>query len=128
MGEEPDLDPDVNREFFEAQILQLDPGLMTESGMKCFDRFFKAVNAKEGKMVASRKMNDVGLIGLDYLWRVILYGSDPVAEKYAPFLVSISTSQLRRLVVTADLTHDTPYRFAGHLTFFYQSVKTSDDS
>jgi hypothetical protein len=27
-------------------------------------------------------MNDVGLIGLDYLWRVILFGSDPVAEKY----------------------------------------------
>nr|CAH0098909.1 unnamed protein product [Daphnia galeata] len=24
MGEEPDLDPEVNREFFEAQILQLD--------------------------------------------------------------------------------------------------------
>ncbi len=82
MGEEPDLDPEVNREFFEAQILQLDPSLMTESGMKCFDRFFKAVNAKEGKLVARRKMNDVGLIGLDYLWRVILFGSDPVAEKY----------------------------------------------
>jgi ubiquitin carboxyl-terminal hydrolase 9/24 len=50
--------------------------------MKCFDRFFKAVNAKEGKLVARRKMNDVGLIGLDYLWRVILFESDPVAEKY----------------------------------------------
>ena len=82
MGEELDLDLEVNREFFEAQILQLDPSLMTESGMKCFDRFFKAVNAKEGKLVARRKMNDVGLIGLDYLWRVILFGSDPVAEKY----------------------------------------------
>ena len=82
MGEEPDLDPEVNRDFFENQILQLDPSLMTESGMKCFDRFFKAVNAKEGKLVARRKMNDVGLTGLDYLWRVILFGSDPVAEKY----------------------------------------------
>ena len=55
---------------------------MTENGMKCFDHFFKAVNAKEGKLVARRKMNYVGLIGLDYLWRVILFGSNPVAEKY----------------------------------------------
>ena len=82
MGEEPDLDLEVNREFFEAQILQLDSSFMTENGMKCFDHFFKAVNAKEGKLVARRKMNYVGLIGLDYLWRVILFGSDPVAEKY----------------------------------------------
>jgi ubiquitin carboxyl-terminal hydrolase 9/24 len=36
---------------------------MTESGMKWVDRFFKAVNAQEGQLVARRKMNDVGLIG-----------------------------------------------------------------
>ena len=89
MGEEPDLDPEVNRDFFENQILQLDPSLMTESGMKCFDRFFKAVNAKEGKLVARRKMNDVGLTGLDYLWRVILFGSDPVAEKYVQSIYTL---------------------------------------
>lgn len=34
MGEEPDLDPAINREFFEDNILQLDPILLTESGMK----------------------------------------------------------------------------------------------
>ena len=41
MGEEPDLDPEINRDFFESNILQLDPQLMTESGIKCFERFFK---------------------------------------------------------------------------------------
>ncbi|KAK4027909.1 probable ubiquitin carboxyl-terminal hydrolase FAF-X [Daphnia magna] len=106
MGEEPDLDPEVNREFFEAQILQLDPSLMTESGMKCFDRFFKAVNAKEGKLVARRKMNDVGLIGLDYLWRVILFGNDAVAEKAIHLLKETYTSLGPRLVNSQVEIHE----------------------
>lgn len=73
MGEEPDLDPAVNRDFFERNILQLDPVLLTESGMKCFERFFRAVNIKEGKLKIKRRavlMDDLDLIGTDYLWRV----------------------------------------------------------
>ena len=34
MGEEPDLDPEITREFFEKKILQLNPDLLTENGMK----------------------------------------------------------------------------------------------
>jgi ubiquitin carboxyl-terminal hydrolase 9/24 len=41
MGDEPDLDPEINRDFFESNLLQLDPGLLTEAGIKCFERFFK---------------------------------------------------------------------------------------
>ncbi len=73
MGDEPDLDPDINKDFFESNVLQLDPTLLTENGMKCFERFFKAVNCREGKLVAKRRaymMDDLELIGLDYLWRV----------------------------------------------------------
>lgn len=73
MGDEPDLDPDINKDFFENNVLQLDPSLLTENGMKCFERFFKAVNCREGKLVAKRRaymMDDLELIGLDYLWRV----------------------------------------------------------
>lgn len=75
MGDEPDLDPDINKDFFENNVLQLDPSLLTENGMKCFERFFKAVNCREGKLVAKRRaymMDDLELIGLDYLWRVKL--------------------------------------------------------
>ena len=67
MGEEPDLDPEINKDFFENNILQLDPSLMTENGIKCFDRFFKAVNCKENKLIAKRRaylMDDLELIGL----------------------------------------------------------------
>jgi ubiquitin carboxyl-terminal hydrolase 9/24 len=34
MGEEPDLDPAIIKDFFENNILQFDPTLLTESGMK----------------------------------------------------------------------------------------------
>lgn len=34
MGDEPDLDPDITKEFFESNILQFDPSLLTENGMK----------------------------------------------------------------------------------------------
>ena len=34
MGEDPDLDPDIAKEFFENQILRLDPTLLTENGMR----------------------------------------------------------------------------------------------
>lgn len=34
MGEEPDLDPEITKDFFEQNILQLDPSLLTENGMK----------------------------------------------------------------------------------------------
>ena len=39
MGEEPDLDPDITRDFFERNILQLDPSLLTENGMKYVTHF-----------------------------------------------------------------------------------------
>ena len=40
----------------------------------CFERFFKVVNFKEGKLAMRRRsgymMEDLELIGLEYLWRV----------------------------------------------------------
>lgn len=63
MSDEPDLDPDINRNFFENNILQLDPSLVTESGIECFDRFFKAVNVKEGKLIAKRRCFQMEEIG-----------------------------------------------------------------
>lgn len=47
--------------------------LIIFSLLRCFDRFFKAVNSKEGKLVLKRRvylMDDDDLIGVDYVWRV----------------------------------------------------------
>jgi len=34
MGDEPDLDPEIARSFFEGNILKLDPSLLTENGIR----------------------------------------------------------------------------------------------
>ncbi|XP_067668544.1 ubiquitin carboxyl-terminal hydrolase 9X-like [Haliotis asinina] len=101
MGEEPDLDPEITRDFFERNILQLDPALLTENGMNCFERFFKQVNLKENKLIAKRRgghmMDDLELIGLDYMWRVVLWSPDEVAEKAIALLKDIFTNLGPRL-------------------------------
>ena len=42
---------------------------------RCFERFFKHVNMKENKLIQKRRggfmMDDLELIGYDYLWRVM---------------------------------------------------------
>ena len=40
----------------------------------CFERFFRHVNCKEGKLIAKRRggyfMDDLSLVGVEYLWKV----------------------------------------------------------
>ena len=100
MGDEPDLDPEINRDFFESNLLKLDPALLTEAGIKCFERFFKAVNCKEGKLVLKRRatlMDDLELIGLDYCWKLVLSGSTEVSNKAIDLLKETFTNLGPRL-------------------------------
>ncbi|XP_059944215.1 probable ubiquitin carboxyl-terminal hydrolase FAF-X isoform X5 [Mesoplodon densirostris] len=109
MGDEPDLDPDINKDFFESNVLQLDPFLLTENGMKCFERFFKAVNCREGKLVAKRRaymMDDLELIGLDYLWRVVIQSNDDIASRAIDLLKEIYTNLGPRLQVNQVVIHE----------------------
>nr|CAD7574966.1 unnamed protein product [Timema californicum] len=109
MGEEPDLDPAINKDFFENNILQLDPTLLTESGMKCFERFFKAVNTKEGKLKSKRRtflMDDVDLIGTEYLWRVITNSGDEIAGRAIELLKEVNTNLGPRLQASLLEFHD----------------------
>ncbi|XP_063829213.1 probable ubiquitin carboxyl-terminal hydrolase FAF-X [Ostrinia nubilalis] len=94
MGEEPDLDPNINLHFFRRNIMTLPPNLLTHAGIKCFERFFKAVNSKEGKLKIKRRsflLNDADLIGLDYLWRVITECSDEISARGIELLREVST-------------------------------------
>lgn len=100
MGEEPDLDPGINKDFFENNLLQLDPQLLTESGIKCFERFFKAVNSNEDKLKAIHRgymLDNEDLIGKDYLWRVITTGGEEIANKAIELLKEVSTALGPRL-------------------------------
>ncbi|XP_045454666.1 probable ubiquitin carboxyl-terminal hydrolase FAF-X [Melitaea cinxia] len=94
MGEEPDLDPNINLHFFRRNIMTLPPNLLTHSGIKCFERFFKAVNSKEGKLKVKRRsflLNDADLIGLDYLWRVITECDDEISARGTELLREVCT-------------------------------------
>ncbi|XP_010629475.1 probable ubiquitin carboxyl-terminal hydrolase FAF-X [Fukomys damarensis] len=109
MGDEPDLDPDIIKDFFESNVLQLDPTLLTENGIKCFERFFKAVNCKEGKLVAKRRgymMDDLELIGLDYLWRVVIQSNDDIACRAIDLLKEICTNLGPRLQSNQVIIHE----------------------
>ncbi|KAH1013809.1 hypothetical protein HUJ04_002748 [Dendroctonus ponderosae] len=95
MGEEPDLDPGINKDFFENNIMQIDPLLLTESGIRCFERFFKAVNIKEGKLKMKRRTiltDDPDLIGIHYLWKVVTLCPDEIAARAIEFLREVSTN------------------------------------
>lgn len=109
MGDEPDLDPGINKDFFENNLLQLDPVLLTESGIKCFERFFKAVNSKEDKLKAKNRgyvLDDEDLIGKDYLWRVITAGGEEIAYKAIELLKEVSTALGPRLQAKVENFHE----------------------
>lgn len=92
MTNESDLDPELNRAFFENQILKLDPVLLTESGIECFDKFFKVVNFKENKLIYQNNSyytKNLDLIGLDYLTRIVLNGIDEVSDLAIELLKAI---------------------------------------
>lgn len=110
MGEEPDIDPGINKDFFENNILQLDPVLLTESGIKCFERFFKAVNTKEGKLKTKRRSlltEDPDLIGLDYLWKIVTLCTDDIASRAIELLKEVSTNLGPRLLQSQVEFHET---------------------
>jgi hypothetical protein len=95
MGDEPDLDPEIDKEFFESNLLKLDPALLTEAGIRCFERLFKAVNTKEGKLIPKRRatlIDDLELVGLDYCWKVVLQSNEEVSNKAIDLLKETFTN------------------------------------
>lgn len=95
MGDEQDLDPEISNQFFVSCVLELDSSLLTELGMSCFERFFKMVNLKEKKLKCGGKnivMDSVDLIGLDYVWRVIMNAEETVASKAITLLKELYTN------------------------------------
>ncbi|KAB7498699.1 putative ubiquitin carboxyl-terminal hydrolase FAF-X, partial [Armadillidium nasatum] len=126
MGDDPDLDPEINKEFFENNILHLDPSYLTEHGMRCFDRFFKAVNSKEGKLLLKRRtylMDDLQLIGMNYVWEVVLCSTEDIAQKAIELLRETFTNLGPRLQANQYLIHeDFIMNCISKLKLMYDSV------
>ena len=97
------------RDFFESNLLKLDPDLLTEAGIRCFERFFKAANTKEGKLIPKRRatlINDLELVGLDYCWKVVLCSNQEVSNKALDLLKEIFTNLGPRLVAQPFEMHE----------------------
>jgi ubiquitin carboxyl-terminal hydrolase 9/24 len=74
MTDESFLNPEIIKPFFVNYITKLDPKLMTDSGIRCFDRFFKHVNVKMSRLIQKGSFfltDSLDLIGLEYLWKVL---------------------------------------------------------
>ena len=72
---EADLEPETIHSFYVNYVIKLDPSLLTDSGIQCFDAFFKWVNLRLGHLSHKRGYflteSLVDLVGLDYLWKVL---------------------------------------------------------
>ncbi|XP_058466292.1 probable ubiquitin carboxyl-terminal hydrolase FAF isoform X2 [Malaya genurostris] len=127
MGDEPDLDPGINKDFFENNVLKLDPILLTESGIKCFERFFKAVNAKEERLKGKQRgyvLDNENLIGKDYLWRVITDADEDIAFKAIELLKEVSTALGPRLQLNLNEFHENFIsECCDRLQNYYETVK-----
>lgn len=77
---------------------------------RCFERFFKAVNSKEGKLKAKRRafqMDDVDLIGVEYIWRVVTNSGDEIANRAIELLKEVNTNLGPRLQASLVDFHET---------------------
>uniref|UniRef100_UPI00358FF293 ubiquitin carboxyl-terminal hydrolase 9X-like n=1 Tax=Myxine glutinosa TaxID=7769 RepID=UPI00358FF293 len=68
-----------------------------------------AVNSREGKLVAKRRaymLDDLQLIGIDYLWRLVIQGSDDIANRAIDLLKEIYTNLGPRLQTSQVEIHE----------------------
>jgi ubiquitin carboxyl-terminal hydrolase 9/24 len=77
----------------------------------CFDRFFKSVNAQLNKLIQKRRsirlIDDEDLVGIEYLWELILNGSDDVADRGIQLIKEIYTNISPQLKVNIKRIHQT---------------------
>lgn len=109
VSDEPDLEPDTVKHMFIENVMKLSPNLLTDNGFRCFDRFFRHVNYNDNKLRQWRRtlMTDrLDLMGLDYLWDVILTGQQGIANKAIELMKEIYTNLTPQLK-----EHNVPQEF-----------------
>lgn len=77
---------------------------------RCFERFFKAVNVKEGKLLKKKRsyqMENIDLIGVDYLWKVVTNCNEDIAAHAIDLLKEVNTNLAPRLQANPLEFHQT---------------------
>jgi ubiquitin carboxyl-terminal hydrolase 9/24 len=99
---------------------------------RCFDRFFKSVNAQSNKFQQKRRsirlINDEDLIGIDYLWKLISSGTDEVAERSTQLIKEVYTNISPQLKNDIKRIHQTfIHECFQRLRTVYDSIKTKSN-
>lgn len=106
-----DLKDESKAEIFKNRILTLRPNHLTVRGYECFRLYFIRVNEFEQRIqcrfnsdLESFQVDKLDLVGLNYLWEIILYVEDEqLAELATKFLLDISyekvSPKLKREIV-----------------------------
>lgn len=106
-----DLKDESKAEIFRNRILVLRPNKLTVRGYECFRLYFVRVNEFDQRIqcrfntdIESFQVDKLDLIGLNYLWDIILYVEDEqLAELATKFLLDISfekvSPKLKREIV-----------------------------
>ena len=93
--DEPDLEPESVKHIFIENVMKLDPQTLTDNGFRCFDRFFRHVNCNDHKLRQWRRTlltDSLDLMGLEYLWEVILTAQQGIAHKAIDSMKDIYTN------------------------------------
>lgn len=88
-------------QIFVSKVLKLDPRTLTEVGFDCFENAFFQVNTVEHRLVAKTRMvNDLDLVGLDFLWVAALQTPDEaIAARAIKLLKQAHTNLSPKLLV-----------------------------
>ena len=106
--DEPDLEPESVKHMFIEIVMNLDPQTLTDNGFRCFDCFFRHVNCNDHKLLQWRRTlltDSLDLMGLEYLWEVILMAQQGIAHKAINSMKDILTNltpQLKKLNVRGE--------------------------
>ncbi|KAL5475916.1 hypothetical protein EMCRGX_G025794 [Ephydatia muelleri] len=95
VSDEPDIEPETARKIFIENVHQIPPHLLTDSGFRCFDRFFRMVNMNERRLVSWKKgftTDNTDLLGLDYLWKAVLLSPESIVSKPIELLKDVYTN------------------------------------
>ena len=82
--DEPDLEPETMKHIFISKLMKLDPQALTYNGFFCFDCCFHKVNLNDFKLRQWRRTivtDSLDLMGLEYLWEVMLNAKQDIAHK-----------------------------------------------
>ena len=123
------LDSEHHLDFLTNKVLQIDPKNLTESGFECFERFFFAVNIEEKKMILKLgycATEDLQLVGLEYVWRVMTTSPTITANKAAVLLAEIHANLGPTLLPSRDSIQENFFDSCfKQLKCFFDAINTA---